>query len=200
MNNEGKKTEQDLLSALADAVEDSVLNADTADRPDLYKVLMAGEEAFPVRKRGTGLSGLSLEDEKKEKSPEELAAEAQARRAAFEELAADPKLKALDERAAEEEKRLGHHRHHHGEPEPAIAPAPEAEKPEPSVGSEVPAVEEELIPAVPPPVTPDRQAVAEALHELPVQLISDSAESSGKGEISDEDFDIADDFMSGLGC
>ncbi len=45
-----------------------------------------------------------------------------------------------------------------------------------------------------------RQAVAEALHELPVQLISDSAESSGKGEISDEDFDIADDFMSGLGC
>jgi hypothetical protein len=45
-----------------------------------------------------------------------------------------------------------------------------------------------------------RQAVAEALHELPVQLISDYAESSGKGEISDEDFDIADDFMSGLGC
>ena len=45
-----------------------------------------------------------------------------------------------------------------------------------------------------------RQVVAEALHELPVQLISDSAESRGKGEISDEDFDIADDFMSGLGC
>ena len=138
MNNEGKKTEQDLLSALADAVEDSVLNADTADRSNLSRALAAGEEAFPARKRGTGLSGLSLEDEKKEKSPEELAAEAQARRAAFEELAADPKLKALDERAAEEEKRLGHHRHHHGEPEPAIAPAPEAEKPEPSVGSEVP--------------------------------------------------------------
>ena len=45
-----------------------------------------------------------------------------------------------------------------------------------------------------------RQAVTEALQELPVQLISDSAESRGKGEISDEDFDIADDFMSGLGC
>ena len=45
-----------------------------------------------------------------------------------------------------------------------------------------------------------RQAVTEALHELPVQPVSDSAESSGKDEISDEDFDIADDFMSGLGC
>lgn len=45
-----------------------------------------------------------------------------------------------------------------------------------------------------------RQAVAEALQELPVQPVSVSAESSGKGEISDEDFDIADDFMSGLGC
>ncbi len=45
-----------------------------------------------------------------------------------------------------------------------------------------------------------RQAVTEALHELPMQPVSISAESSGKGEISDEDFDIADDFMSGLGC
>ncbi len=45
-----------------------------------------------------------------------------------------------------------------------------------------------------------RQAVAEALHELPVQPVSVSTESSGKGEISDADFDIADDFMSGLGC
>ena len=34
----------------------------------------------------------------------------------------------------------------------------------------------------------------------PVQPVSVSAESSGKDEISDEDFDIADDFMSGLGC
>ena len=45
-----------------------------------------------------------------------------------------------------------------------------------------------------------RQAVAEALQGPPVQPVSGSAESSGKGEISDEDFDIADDFMSGLGC
>ena len=33
-----------------------------------------------------------------------------------------------------------------------------------------------------------------------MQRISASDESSGQGEISDEDFDIADDFMSGLGC
>ncbi len=48
-----------------------------------------------------------------------------------------------------------------------------------------------------------RQAVAEALSTLPVQPVSASSassESSGKGEISDEDFDVADDFMSALGC
>ncbi len=45
-----------------------------------------------------------------------------------------------------------------------------------------------------------RQAVTEALQDLPVQPVCVSAESSGKDEISDEDFDIADDFMSGLGC
>ena len=45
-----------------------------------------------------------------------------------------------------------------------------------------------------------RQAITEALQELPVQPVGISAESSGKDEISDEDFDIADDFMSGLGC
>ena len=45
-----------------------------------------------------------------------------------------------------------------------------------------------------------RQAVAEALLGLPAQPVSALAESSGHGEISDEDFDIADDFMSGLGC
>ena len=42
-----------------------------------------------------------------------------------------------------------------------------------------------------------RQAVTEALHEQPV---SATAESSGKDEISDEDFDVADVFMSALGC
>ena len=45
-----------------------------------------------------------------------------------------------------------------------------------------------------------RQAVVEALSALPVQPVSPSMESGGKDEISDEDFDIADDFMSGLGC
>ena len=47
-----------------------------------------------------------------------------------------------------------------------------------------------------------REAVSEAMHDLPgtMQRIGASDESSGKGEISDEDFDIADDFMSGLGC
>lgn len=45
-----------------------------------------------------------------------------------------------------------------------------------------------------------RQAVTEALQELPVQPVGISAKNSGKDEISDEDFDIADDFMSGLGC
>ena len=47
-----------------------------------------------------------------------------------------------------------------------------------------------------------RQAFLEAMRELPItmQPIIASDESSGKGGISDEDFDIADDFMSGLGC
>ena len=45
-----------------------------------------------------------------------------------------------------------------------------------------------------------RQAVAEELSKLPMQPVSTSSESSGKDEISDEDFDVADDFMSALGC
>ena len=45
-----------------------------------------------------------------------------------------------------------------------------------------------------------RQAVSEALCGLANQQVGALEESSGKGEISDEDFDIADDFMSGLGC
>ena len=45
-----------------------------------------------------------------------------------------------------------------------------------------------------------RQAVAEELSKLPMQPVSTSSESSGKDEISDEDFDIADDLMSVLGC
>lgn len=47
-----------------------------------------------------------------------------------------------------------------------------------------------------------REAVSEAMRDLPgtMQRIGASDESSGKGEISDEDFDIADNFMSGLGC
>ena len=47
-----------------------------------------------------------------------------------------------------------------------------------------------------------RQAFLEAMKELPtsMQPIIASDESSGKGEISDEDFDTADTFMSGLGC
>ena len=47
-----------------------------------------------------------------------------------------------------------------------------------------------------------REAVSEAMRDLPgtMQRISASNESSGEGEISDEDFDLADDFMSGLGC
>ena len=47
-----------------------------------------------------------------------------------------------------------------------------------------------------------REAVTEAMHDLPspMQRIGISDESSGNIEISDEDFDIADDFMSGLGC
>lgn len=43
-----------------------------------------------------------------------------------------------------------------------------------------------------------RQVVSEALREQPLQPVSASVESSGKGEISDEDFDVADDFMSTL--
>jgi hypothetical protein len=47
-----------------------------------------------------------------------------------------------------------------------------------------------------------REAVSEAIRNLQgtVQKIGASDESSGKGEISDDDFVIADDFMSGLGC
>ena len=45
-----------------------------------------------------------------------------------------------------------------------------------------------------------RQAITEALQELPVQPVGVSAESSGKDEITDEDFGVADDFMSALGC
>ena len=47
-----------------------------------------------------------------------------------------------------------------------------------------------------------REAVSEAIRDLPgtMQRIGASDESSGNGGISDEDFDIADDFMSGLGC
>lgn len=47
-----------------------------------------------------------------------------------------------------------------------------------------------------------RQAFLEAMKELPtsMQPIIASDESSRQGEISDEDFDIADDFMSSLGC
>ena len=43
-----------------------------------------------------------------------------------------------------------------------------------------------------------RQAGSEALQEMPVQPVIPSAESSGKSEISDEDFDIAGDFLSSL--
>ena len=47
-----------------------------------------------------------------------------------------------------------------------------------------------------------REAVSEAIRDLPgtMQRIGASDESSGKGEISDEDFDLAGDFMSSLGC
>ena len=47
-----------------------------------------------------------------------------------------------------------------------------------------------------------RQAFLEAMRELPItmQPIIASDESNRNGEISDEDFDLADDFMSGLGC
>ena len=47
-----------------------------------------------------------------------------------------------------------------------------------------------------------RQAVLEAMRELPlaVQPGSASDETGGKVEMADEDFDIADGFMSALGC
>ena len=47
-----------------------------------------------------------------------------------------------------------------------------------------------------------RQAVSEAMHELPlaVQPGSTSDETGGNGEMADEDYDIADGFMSALGC
>ena len=47
-----------------------------------------------------------------------------------------------------------------------------------------------------------RQAVSEAMRELPlaVQPGSASEETGGKVEIDDEDYDIADGFMSALGC
>ena len=47
-----------------------------------------------------------------------------------------------------------------------------------------------------------RQAVSEAMRELPlaIQPGSASEETGGKVEINDEDFDIADGFMSALGC
>ena len=47
-----------------------------------------------------------------------------------------------------------------------------------------------------------RQAVSEAMSQLPlaVQLSSASEETGGKVEIDDEDYDIADGFMSALGC
>lgn len=183
MNNNGKKTEQDLLSALADAVEDSVLGAEGPARTDLSRALSAGEDPAPARKRSLDLSGLSLDDEPREKTQEELAAEARARRAAFEELAADPKLKALDQRAAEEEAKLhGHHHHHHSEPKPAEVPAQEpvseAEKDEAPAEPEAPAAEEELIPAAPAPVPPDRQEVAEAEELLSSEAFAEDSVSA----------------------
>ena len=47
-----------------------------------------------------------------------------------------------------------------------------------------------------------RQAVSEAMRELPlaVQPGSASEETGGKVEMADEDYDIADGFMSALGC
>ena len=47
-----------------------------------------------------------------------------------------------------------------------------------------------------------RQAVSEAMRDLPlaVQISSASEEIGGKVEIDDEDYDIADGFMSALGC
>ena len=47
-----------------------------------------------------------------------------------------------------------------------------------------------------------RQAFLEALRALPItmQPFSASEEIGGKVEINDSDFEIADDFMSALGC
>ena len=47
-----------------------------------------------------------------------------------------------------------------------------------------------------------RQAVSEAMRELPlsVQPGSASEENGGNGEMADEDYDIADGFLSALGC
>ena len=47
-----------------------------------------------------------------------------------------------------------------------------------------------------------RQAISEAIRELPlaVQPGSASDETGGNGEMADEDYDIADGFMSALGC
>ena len=47
-----------------------------------------------------------------------------------------------------------------------------------------------------------RQAVSEALSELPLSVRPGSAsdETGGKVEMADEDYDIADGFMSALGC
>ncbi len=45
-----------------------------------------------------------------------------------------------------------------------------------------------------------REAVAEELLKLPLKPGSVPAKNSEQGEISDEDFDIADDFLSSLGC
>ena len=47
-----------------------------------------------------------------------------------------------------------------------------------------------------------RQAISEAIHDLSlaVQAGSASEETGGKVEIDDEDYDIADGFMSALGC
>ena len=50
-----------------------------------------------------------------------------------------------------------------------------------------------------------RQAVSEAMRELPLVVQAGSAseaseETGGQVEIDDEDYDIADGFMSALGC
>ena len=47
-----------------------------------------------------------------------------------------------------------------------------------------------------------RLAVSEALRELPLAVQSGSAseETGGQVEMADEDYDIADGFMSALGC